>query len=205
MGHVWTFGASFGCMVPHMNGGKTRDIPVPQANGVGCDGTPDVPESQVWEAVMCLLNQPERIWHEVACQHAQVDGQQEIIRAERETLQSVLAKSEQAEQRWRDAYSEGAILLAEFKVYRADIQPRRAALQAQLQALDTKVEALRRQLTQVDTLIDYCQRVCNRVKTFSLGEKQRAFDALALRVTFRPKALLRIEARIPVVSESNAS
>jgi len=154
---------------------------------------------------MRLLNQPERIRHEVARQHAQVDGQQEIIKAERETLQSALAKCEQAQQRWRDANSEGAISLAEFKVYRADIQPQRAALQVQLQALDTKVEAPRQQLTQVDTLIDYCQRVCNRLKTFSLEEKQRAFDALALRVTFRPKALLRIEARIPVASESSAS
>jgi hypothetical protein len=117
-------------MVPHVNGVKTGGIPVPQANGVGCDGTPDVAESQVWEAVMRLLNQPERIRHEVARQHAQVDGQQEIIRAERETLQSALAKSEQAQQRWRETYREGAISLAEFKVYRADIQPRRAALQA---------------------------------------------------------------------------
>jgi hypothetical protein len=65
------------------------------------------------------------------------------------------------------------------------------------------VEAPRRQLTQVDTLIDYRQRVCNRLKTFSLEEQQCAFDAL--RVTFRPKALLRIEARIPVASGSNAS
>jgi prefoldin subunit 5 len=164
-----------------------------------------VAESQVWEAVMRLLNQPERIRHEVARQHAQVDGQQEIIRAERETLQRALAKCEQAEQRWRDANSEGAISLAEFKVYRADIQPRRATPQVQLQALDRRAEALRQQLTREDSLIDYCQRVRNRLKTFSLEEKQRAFDALALRVAFRPKALLRIEARIPVVSESNAS
>ena len=92
------------------------------APGQRCSGVvhADVAEGQVWEAVMRLLNHPERIRHEVERQHAQVDGQQEIIRAEREAL-------------------------------------------------------------------------------------QRAFDALALRVTFRPRAPLHIEARIPVVSESDAS
>jgi hypothetical protein len=52
--------------------------------------------------------------------------------------------------------------------------------------------------------MDYCQRVRQTLQTFSLEEKQCAFDALAIHATFLRGSPLRIEARIPVVSESNA-
>ena len=114
-------------------------------------------------------------------------------------------RCEQAGPTRRDAYGDGAISLPELKIYRADIHERRAALQAQLQALEIKDQALQQQLDQADALIEYCRRVRENLKTFSVEEKQLAFDALALRVTFMPRSPLHIEAWIPVVSEFGAS
>jgi site-specific DNA recombinase len=164
----------------------------------------DVAESQVWGTVMRILDQPELIRQEVARQYAQIDDQQQSIAAERETIQRAIVKCEEAEARWRDAYSDGAIALAEFKAYRGDVLQRKARLQAQFQELTTKEQSLQEHITHAEALIDYCQRVRNELQTFSQEEKQRAFDALAIRTTFIQGAPLHIEARIPVVTESDA-
>jgi site-specific DNA recombinase len=171
-----------------------------------CSGTirADVAEEQVWNAVIGLLENPELIRQEVARQSAELTTHEHAIDAERDTLRRALSRCEQMEQRWLEAYSEGAISLAELKAYRADLQERALLLTRQLDECATKAQGLQEQLQQVGALMDYCQRVRQALQTFSLEEKQCAFDALAIRATFLRGSPLRIEARIPVVSESNA-
>jgi hypothetical protein len=53
------------------------------------------------------------------------------------------------------------------------------------------------------TLVEYCERVRERLQTFSVAEKQQVFDALALEVRWMPGERLHNKASIPL--DANAS
>jgi hypothetical protein len=102
-------------------------------------------------------------------------------------------------------YAEEILTLEDLQRYRMEVQPAIDALRRQLEELDTREAVLVTQLGQLDALISYCQHVRSTLQTFSLDERQLAFDALGLRVTYRQDEPLHIEVQLPVVSTTDAA
>jgi site-specific DNA recombinase len=158
----------------------------------------DVLEPQVWAAVVRVLEEPELIAAEVARQEGSADEQRAEITRELGVIEAALAKCDREAQRWADAYAGEVINLAELKAYRAEIEARRRSLQAEHGRAQAKLEAIGCKVQQTKVLSDYCARVRQRLQTFNNAEKQAAFDALAIRVSWIPGQPLTIEGSIPV-------
>ncbi len=165
----------------------------------------DVIEPQVWAAIMRVLEKPELIDAEVAKRKGNADVQRAEIQREVGVIEAALARCDREAQRWADAYAGEVINLAELKAYRADIEARRQSLQAEHAGRQAKLKAIGRDVEQTKLLSDYCARVRQRLQTFSNAEKQAAFDALGIRVSWIPGQPLTIEGSIPVAEIANRS
>jgi hypothetical protein len=140
-------------------------------------------ESQVWDAVMRLLEQPELIADAVAKRQATMHEQEAGIDEELRAVERALARSDEEDRRLVEAYMAGAFTAAELKAYRADVAAKRQSVEAHRQELLGRRAALQQTMGQTAALVDYCARVRERLQTFSLEETHCAFDALALQVT----------------------
>ena len=169
-----------------------------------CSGTirADVAERDVWQAVMQILERPDVVRAEVAKQQATIETQTVALDAELTDVNARLAKIEQEDRRLVEAYVGGAFTPAELKVYRADVAAKRTSVEAHRQELIGRRETLQQQTAQSEALVDYCQQVRAKLRTFSLEEQHLVFDALALRVTWFYQQPLQIEASILVVESS---
>jgi hypothetical protein len=115
-----------------------------------------------------------------------------------------LAKCDREEQRWARAYADEVINLAELKGYRSEILARRRGFETQRQEFQDSLERIGHAVAHVEALMDYCARVRGALQTFSLEEKHRAFEAIALHVTWTPKEPLRIQASLVVAPSSTS-
>jgi site-specific DNA recombinase len=158
----------------------------------------DEVESQVWNAVMRRLEEPDLIAAEVTRQQAGADEQREAIQREIAIIESALLKCKKEMQRWADAYAAEVISLEELKVYRADIAARRQSLLAEQAERQASLEAIGEAMHHVEALVGYCVRVRESLHTFDAEEKQRAFEALTLRVTWTPGEPPKITGSIPL-------
>jgi site-specific DNA recombinase len=165
-----------------------------------CSGSipADVVEPQVWAAIVRVLEQPELIAAEVRRQEASADEQRAGIRRQLGIIEAALAKCDREAQRWADAYAQEVINVAELKGYRAEIEARRQSLQAEYASGQAKLDAIGQAVQHVEVLTDYCARVHQRLNTFDNAEKQAAFEALNIRVSWVPGQPLTIEGSIPV-------
>jgi hypothetical protein len=90
------------------------------------------------------------------------------------------------------------ISIEELKGYRADIRARRQSLLVQRTTLQGKLETIGEMVGQVEALIGYCTRVCQRLQTFDGTEKRLALEALDIRVTWLPGQPFTIQGSIPL-------
>jgi site-specific DNA recombinase len=155
-------------------------------------------ERQVWAAVVRVLDKPKLIAAEVARQEATAEDQRAEIRGQFALIDTALAKCDREAQRWADAYAAEVISLPELKGYRADIDGRRQSLLAEREACERRLEAVGAAVQQIQALIDYCQRVRQRLQRFDAAEKRLALDALDIRVTWLPGQPLDIQGSIPM-------
>jgi site-specific DNA recombinase len=178
-----------------------RSLGVPR-----CAGTirADVVEEQIWKAVMRVLSDPDVIRQEVLRQQAGSDQQQQDFRAERTVLANALGCYDEQDRRMVRGYAEGILTLEDLQRYRTEVQPAIDVLRRQLPDAEAREATLATQLGQLDALIGYCQQVRSTIRTFSLEERQLAFDALGLHVTYRQGQPLHIAVQLPVVSMSDA-
>jgi hypothetical protein len=154
-------------------------------------------DARVWGAILQILDHPELVLAEVAKQQATVQDQDTAIEQELRAVEAALTRCEQDDRRLIDVYVAGAFTAAELKGYRTEVATRRHTLEAEQQTQLSKREALEYAKAQTEALVDYCARVRDRLDTFSLAERQIAFDALAFKVRWFPGEPLRIEASIP--------
>jgi site-specific DNA recombinase len=167
-----------------------------------CSGSlrADVAETQVWEAIVELLEHPEIITAEVAKQQASAEEQREAVRQELAHTEAELVKCDRAQQRWNDAYEAEIISLEELKVYRADLAASRQSLLLLKAERQTKLEAIGQAAERVESLFEYCARVRQELKTFTMAEKRRACEALDIAVQWVPGKPLAIQGSIPLDS-----
>jgi site-specific DNA recombinase len=158
----------------------------------------DDAERRVWQAIEQVLQQPELIAAEVKRQEAHADEQRADIDRELALVQDALTKCEREEQRWAQAYVAEVIDLAELKSYRADIGARRQSLMKQQQELEERLDSIGRAVEHVEALLGYCERVRQRLQTFSPEEKRLALAALNVQVRWTPEEPLQIEGSIPL-------
>jgi site-specific DNA recombinase len=176
-----------------------------------CSGSlrADVAETQVWNAIVRLLEQPEMITAEVAKQEASADEQRAALHQEEAVIEAALLKCDKEITRWNDAYASDVINLEELKAYRTDIAERRQSLLAHHAACQTQRESISQATGQVKKLIDYCVRVRQRLQTFDATEKGTAMEALDIRVHWTRGEPLGIQGCIPldpiVVSASGSN
>jgi site-specific DNA recombinase len=159
-------------------------------------------EKDVWDAIMQMLEHPEQVREAVARQQATIQEQEAAIAAELAAVESAFARCAEDDRRLVDAYVAGAFTAVELKGYRADVARKRQSLEGHRQELVGRREALQQQTGQMEALGGYCARVRQELQTFSLEEKHRTFEALALRVTGIPKQPLRILASLVVESST---
>jgi hypothetical protein len=157
-------------------------------------------ETRVWTAIIQILDHPELVAAEVAKRQASIHEQEAAITQELSVIEKGLAKCEREERLWAEAYANEAISVTELKSYRSGIGDRRRQWERQRLECERRREAMQQVVHQVASLVDYCGRVRNRLRTFSPEEQQTAFDALALKVRWIPgeERDLRIEASIPL-------
>jgi len=158
----------------------------------------DTAEHAVWQAVMRVLEHPDMIAAEVARRQATAGEQREQVQQELMLLETALAKCDREEQQWAEAYAAEVISLEELKGYRAEIGVRRQSLLSQHGALQAKIETIGEMVGQVEALIGYCARVCQRLQTFDVAEKRLALEALDIRVTWIPGQPFEIHGSIPI-------
>jgi hypothetical protein len=165
-----------------------------------CSGSlrAEVVEAQVWAAVVRVLEQPELIAAEVARQESQADEQRAEIGQQLARIAGGLAKCDRETERWRNAYAEEVINLAELKAYRADIETRRQSLLAEQATCQARLDAIGTAAQHTDALTDYCARVRRRLRAFDATEKRIAFEALAVVVYWGPGEPLHLEGSIPI-------
>jgi hypothetical protein len=143
----------------------------------------DVVEQQVWAEVERLLLQPELIAAEITRQQAMADQQGADVQQEIARLDSALRKCDREEQRWADAYAAEVISLEELKGFRAGIAANRQGLHIERERLHAQLDTMRTALGKVESLVAYCERVRQRLTTFTTAEKQLALEALDIRAT----------------------
>jgi chromosome segregation ATPase len=162
----------------------------------------DDTETRVWSTMMQILEHPELVAAEVAKRQASMHEQEAAIDQELRIVERELAECDREVQRRAEAYAGEVINLAELRAYRAEIDERRQSWTYQREDLAQRREAALQAVDQVGALIDYCERVRNRLRTFSVDEQHVAFDALALKVYWTPgeEKDLRIEASIALES-----
>jgi site-specific DNA recombinase len=165
-----------------------------------CRGTVrgDDVDTRVWNAVMQILDHPELVTAEVAKQQATILEQDAALAQELAAVEAAQARYAHDDQRLVNAYLAGAFTATELKAYRTEVMRQRLEFDAHHQALVSKREALQQAMGQSAALETYCMRVRDRLQSFSLEERQLAFDALALQVRWIPGEPLRMEASIPV-------
>lgn len=156
----------------------------------------DEVEGQVWQAVMNVLQKPELITAEVERQQANTGELQAEVEHEMGLVESALAKCDKEERRWAEAYANEVISLAELKGYKEEISARRGSLQAQETELQARLEAIALVGQKTESLIVYCERVKENLKTFDFNEKRLALEALDIRATWTPGQPLDIQASI---------
>jgi DNA repair exonuclease SbcCD ATPase subunit len=166
----------------------------------GADIRADAAEARIWQAIVGLLNDPPRIAAEVAKEHGQAEQQSEAVQQEIALVEAALARCDREEQRWADAYAAEVINLVELKGCRAETAARRQGLAARGAELQASLERIVHHVAKVETLIDYCARVRQRLQTFDAAQKRLALDALDVRVTYMPGMPLDVQARIPLTS-----
>ncbi len=159
---------------------------------------PTMPRARVWHAIEHVLQQPDLIAAEVQRQQAGADERRTDIQREISLLEDALAKCDREEQRWAQAYIAEVINLAELKGYRAEIAARRESILTQRQQLQTTLDTIGQAVEHVEALIDYCERVRQKLQTFDAAEKRLAFAALNVRITWTPEQPLAIEGTIPI-------
>jgi hypothetical protein len=159
-------------------------------------------EPRVWTAVIQILDHPELVAAEAAKRQASLHEQEAAITQELGVIEKGLAKCDREERLWADAYANEAISVTELKVYRSGIGDRRREWERQRLECERRRETMHQVVHQVASLVDYCGRVRNRLRTFSPEEQQTAFNALALKVRWVPgeEKDFRIEASIPLES-----
>jgi chromosome segregation ATPase len=155
-------------------------------------------EQRVWQAIEQVLQQPELIAAEVERQQAHAEEKRTDIARELSLVQDALTKCEREEQRWAQAYASEVINLSELKGYRADITARRQSLFKQQRELEEKLDSIGQAVEHVEALLGYCERVRQRLQTFSAEEKRLALEALNVQVRWTPGEPLHIEGSIPL-------
>lgn len=155
-------------------------------------------EGRVWNAVMRLLENPELAACEAAKQHEMVQAAEAEVDQELATTATGLQRCEHDDRRLVDAYVAGAFTAQELKAYRAEVATRGHWLEARRQELLPKQAGLRQTADQAEALTAYWARVRERLRTFTVAEKQLVFDALALTIFRTPGEPLHLEATIPL-------
>jgi site-specific DNA recombinase len=155
-------------------------------------------EADVWAAVQRVLEQPDLIKAEVAKQHAGAEEQRQRVLQDITLIDAALAKCDREDQRWREAYADEIISATELKVYRADIDVRRQALQVQQRTCLTTLDTIGQAVERVESLLDYCARIRQTTPVFDISAKQDALAALNVRVYWTPGETPHMEVSIPL-------
>jgi hypothetical protein len=158
----------------------------------------DVVKSEVWAAVVRVLDQPQLIMTEVTRQQVRAEVQRADVARQLALIEDALAKCDREAQRWADAYASEVISLAELKGYRAEIAARQESLLTEHDALQRQLEATGEAVQQVDALMAYCARVRRRLQAFDQAEKHQAIEALNIQVSWTPGQPFVIQGSIPV-------
>ncbi len=158
----------------------------------------DKVETEVWEAVMRVLERPDIITAEVARQEASAEAQGAAVQQEVACLDAALAKCDRESTRWDEAYTAEIISLEELKVYRADIGMRRQQLLTERAQRQARLEVIGQAAGQVKHLVAYCAQVSQQIQTFELADKRQALNALNITARWTPGAPLDIQGSIPL-------
>jgi hypothetical protein len=155
-------------------------------------------EERVWAAVERILQEPDLIITEVARQQTGADERREALMEALSGIEAALAKCDREEQRWAEAYAGDVINLLELKRHREQIAARREPLHAQQTSLQVELNAIGQALGRVESLIDYCTQVRQRLHAFDRTEKRIALEALDIRVAWIPEQPLQMQGSIPL-------
>jgi hypothetical protein len=156
----------------------------------------DEVDSQVWEAVVRMLEDPELIAEEVRRQHDTADDQRDEGQRELTLIDAGLTKCERELQKWEQAYLNDAIDLTDFKSKKAEVEARRQSLLRERAEADAKLESIGQAVEHIEALIDYCRRVGQNLQIFEYAEKRRTLEALGIRGTWTRGQPLAIEGTI---------
>jgi hypothetical protein len=168
--------------------------------GLRCRGSirAEEAERRIWGAVERVLLDPQLVAAEVARQQEHADERRAAVIQDLALVEVALTKCDREEQRWSEAYAAEVINLRELKGYRAEIGTRRQRLQAQQVDLQATLDAIGQTVAHVEMLTSYCQRIGQRLKTFDVGEKRTALEALDIRVHWIPGEPLTVDGTIPL-------
>ena len=160
-------------------------------------------ESQVWQAVEKVLQNPKLIAAEIERRRHGADTKESDIDQERRFYQGQVAQCDKAMERWEAAYIGEAIDLEDFKAKKAEVNARRASFEQELARLDEQQRLIEQTHVETATLRDYCKRVVKNLKNLDLEEKRLAIEALDITVTWYPEKPIEITGSIPVNVETD--
>lgn len=161
-------------------------------------------ERYVWSRVEQVLTQPELILAEVAKQADDSTTLLATYATEQAHYQKQLTECDRLLKRWEAAYASEAIDLDDFKAKKAEIAVRRTSAEQELTTLATRQHDAAQAQHDSAALVDYCQRVKEGLRDFTLTEKHRALEALNIAVVWYPDREPEITGSIPlpIVSSS---
>jgi hypothetical protein len=133
-----------------------------------------------------------------------VDGEQQALEHDRKSYQAQMARCDRDMKRWKAAYLDDVIDLADFKTKKADVEARRASIEEELRRLDEQERLLEQTRLDTAALVEYCQRVHANLSRFDNAEKRLALEALNITVVWHHDKPLEIRGSIPVEVASNA-
>jgi site-specific DNA recombinase len=162
-------------------------------------------EPIVWQAVVEVLEHPERIAGEAAAQREQEEQGQNALNRERQYYGSQLTRITRESQKAWDAYAADAISLERFKAIEAELVTKRRYLETELAKVEEQVQALQHSAEVLDAIQAYCARVRGNLEELTIDERHLALDALQVTATWRPGELLAIKGRIPLGSNGQLS
>jgi DNA invertase Pin-like site-specific DNA recombinase len=135
---------------------------------------------------------------EVAQYEATTGERRAALVEEIEVIEAGLATCDREAQRWAEAYAAEVISLFELKEYRREIASRRQQLQVRHAGVQAELETIGQTSGQLESVMNYCSMVRQRLQTFNEHEKRLALEALDIHVTWTPNEPLAIQGSIPL-------
>jgi site-specific DNA recombinase len=155
-------------------------------------------EGPVWQVVERILNDPAVIVQELERRRRTSRETEHEAMLEMKVIHSAMSKLDRELRQWEHAYANAVLTLDEFKIYKLDIQERRAMLLAEEESIQESLRKVADHEVHMEFLKTYCRHVQSQLKTLDIPVKRLALEAFEIQATWTPAEPIRIAGSVPI-------